>query len=185
MASPFSWPVLVPCALRAPAPVNLGVRPSRMSIAQIASESILASRLALSTKLAEKWTNTAECTSLLTESIAEILLTHDAIVTFEAKLPERPRREGGRSVSGQLDVLARFQDQSHLAVEIDRDYKKWSLDKLRHASSFYKAETIWVRWDGGPPPKRYGTIQVLDLTIASEIFLRKKKLFDAYSEREA
>lgn len=25
MASPFSWPVLVPCALRAPAPVNLGV----------------------------------------------------------------------------------------------------------------------------------------------------------------
>jgi hypothetical protein len=26
MASPFSWPVLVPCALRAPAPVNLGVR---------------------------------------------------------------------------------------------------------------------------------------------------------------
>jgi hypothetical protein len=27
MASPFSWPVLVPCALRAPAPVNLGVRP--------------------------------------------------------------------------------------------------------------------------------------------------------------
>ena len=27
MASPFSWPVLVPYALRAPAPVNLGVRP--------------------------------------------------------------------------------------------------------------------------------------------------------------
>jgi len=27
MASPFSWPVLVPCALRAPAPVTLGVRP--------------------------------------------------------------------------------------------------------------------------------------------------------------
>ena len=27
MASPFSWPVLVPSALRAPAPVNLGVRP--------------------------------------------------------------------------------------------------------------------------------------------------------------
>ena len=27
MASPFSWPVLVPCALRAPAPVNLGVSP--------------------------------------------------------------------------------------------------------------------------------------------------------------
>jgi len=26
MASPFSWPVLVPYALRAPAPVNLGVR---------------------------------------------------------------------------------------------------------------------------------------------------------------
>jgi hypothetical protein len=26
MASPFLWPVLVPCALRAPAPVNLGVR---------------------------------------------------------------------------------------------------------------------------------------------------------------
>ena len=26
MASPFYWPVLVPCALRAPAPVNLGVR---------------------------------------------------------------------------------------------------------------------------------------------------------------
>ena len=26
MASPFSWPVLVPSALRAPAPVNLGVR---------------------------------------------------------------------------------------------------------------------------------------------------------------
>ena len=25
MASPFSWPVLVPYALRAPAPVNLGV----------------------------------------------------------------------------------------------------------------------------------------------------------------
>ena len=25
MASPFYWPVLVPCALRAPAPVNLGV----------------------------------------------------------------------------------------------------------------------------------------------------------------
>ena len=30
MASPFSWPVLVPSALRAPAPVNLGVRPSKM-----------------------------------------------------------------------------------------------------------------------------------------------------------
>ena len=30
MASPFSWPVLVPSALRAPAPVNLGVRRSRM-----------------------------------------------------------------------------------------------------------------------------------------------------------
>jgi hypothetical protein len=28
MALPFSWPVLVPYALRAPAPVNLGVRPS-------------------------------------------------------------------------------------------------------------------------------------------------------------
>jgi hypothetical protein len=28
MASPFYWPVLVPCALRAPAPVNLGVRPA-------------------------------------------------------------------------------------------------------------------------------------------------------------
>jgi len=28
MASPFYWPVLVPCALRAPAPVNFGVRPS-------------------------------------------------------------------------------------------------------------------------------------------------------------
>ena len=27
MASPFLWPVLVPSALRAPAPVNLGVRP--------------------------------------------------------------------------------------------------------------------------------------------------------------
>ena len=27
MASPFSWPVSVPSALRAPAPVNLGVRP--------------------------------------------------------------------------------------------------------------------------------------------------------------
>ena len=26
MPSAFSWPVLVPCALRAPAPVNLGVR---------------------------------------------------------------------------------------------------------------------------------------------------------------
>ena len=26
MASPFFWPVLVPSALRAPAPVNLGVR---------------------------------------------------------------------------------------------------------------------------------------------------------------
>ncbi len=26
MASPFSWPVLVPCALRAPAPVNLGAK---------------------------------------------------------------------------------------------------------------------------------------------------------------
>ena len=26
MASPFSWPALVPYALRAPAPVNLGVR---------------------------------------------------------------------------------------------------------------------------------------------------------------
>jgi hypothetical protein len=29
MASPFLWPVLVPYALRAPAPVNLGVRPMR------------------------------------------------------------------------------------------------------------------------------------------------------------
>jgi hypothetical protein len=29
MASPFSWPVLVPYALRASAPVNLGVRPHR------------------------------------------------------------------------------------------------------------------------------------------------------------
>ena len=28
MASPFSWPVLVPYALRAPAPVNLGVSPA-------------------------------------------------------------------------------------------------------------------------------------------------------------
>jgi len=27
MPSAFSWPVLVPSALRAPAPVNLGVRP--------------------------------------------------------------------------------------------------------------------------------------------------------------
>lgn len=26
MASPFSWPVLVPSALRAPVPINLGVR---------------------------------------------------------------------------------------------------------------------------------------------------------------
>ncbi len=27
MASPFLWPVLVPSALRAPAPINLGVMP--------------------------------------------------------------------------------------------------------------------------------------------------------------
>jgi hypothetical protein len=32
MASPFSWPVLVPCALRAPAPVNFGVRPLGVSV---------------------------------------------------------------------------------------------------------------------------------------------------------
>ncbi len=32
MASPFLWPVLVPSALRAPAPVNLGVRPSLMKV---------------------------------------------------------------------------------------------------------------------------------------------------------
>jgi hypothetical protein len=40
MASPFSWPVLVPCALRAPAPVNLGVRPRKtiMSLADTASQ---------------------------------------------------------------------------------------------------------------------------------------------------
>jgi len=31
MASPFSWPVLVPSVLRTPAPVNLGVRPSLTS----------------------------------------------------------------------------------------------------------------------------------------------------------
>jgi hypothetical protein len=30
MASPFSWPALVPCGLRPPAPVNLGVRPTKM-----------------------------------------------------------------------------------------------------------------------------------------------------------
>ncbi len=29
MASPFFWPVLVPSALRAPAPVNLGVRKTK------------------------------------------------------------------------------------------------------------------------------------------------------------
>jgi hypothetical protein len=34
MASPFSWPVLVPSALRAPAPVNLGVRLFMPSIAK-------------------------------------------------------------------------------------------------------------------------------------------------------
>jgi hypothetical protein len=31
MPSAFLWPVLVPCALRAPAPVNLGVRPPQSS----------------------------------------------------------------------------------------------------------------------------------------------------------
>jgi hypothetical protein len=30
MPSAFLWPVLVPSALRAPAPVNLGVRPQKM-----------------------------------------------------------------------------------------------------------------------------------------------------------
>ncbi len=33
MASPFSWPVLLPYALRAPAPVNLGVRPMQRQTA--------------------------------------------------------------------------------------------------------------------------------------------------------
>jgi len=36
MASPFYWPVLVPYALRAPAPVNLGVRPHQNSDTRIA-----------------------------------------------------------------------------------------------------------------------------------------------------
>jgi hypothetical protein len=31
MPSAFSWPVLVPYALRAPAPVNLGVRPQNLA----------------------------------------------------------------------------------------------------------------------------------------------------------
>ena len=32
MASPFLWPVLVPCALRAPAPVNLGVSTTEIQL---------------------------------------------------------------------------------------------------------------------------------------------------------
>ena len=37
MASPFYWPVLVPSALRAPAPVNLGVSPLLLSVASARS----------------------------------------------------------------------------------------------------------------------------------------------------
>jgi hypothetical protein len=43
MASPFYWPVLVPCALRAPAPVNLGVRLFEMTTRECMDAALKAS----------------------------------------------------------------------------------------------------------------------------------------------
>jgi hypothetical protein len=50
MASPFSWPVLVPYALRAPAPVNLGVSHLQQLCALSATEHLTCLPLAESIK---------------------------------------------------------------------------------------------------------------------------------------
>ncbi|TBO27367.1 hypothetical protein EYS42_16850 [Aquabacterium lacunae] len=58
MASPFLWPVLVPYALRAPAPVNLGVRPHKM---QSSAHELLLELAALFPSFQEAWDAEANC----------------------------------------------------------------------------------------------------------------------------
>ena len=57
-----------------------------------------------------------------------------------------PPRQGRRKQPGRLDCMVRERDGTTYAIEIDRENKLWSVDKLRHVADSVGWIPVWVRW---------------------------------------
>ena len=87
----------------------------------------------------------------LTRVIGDYCQSKGARVAFEVPIDiyrTTIKKKGGvHQYQGRVDVVAEFPDGSKLAVEIDTNFKRWSLAKLRRAQKLNFIE-LWVRWDG-------------------------------------
>ncbi|HKO88729.1 MAG TPA: hypothetical protein VJU83_09465 [Burkholderiales bacterium] len=52
---------------------------------------------------------------------------------------------------GRLDMAVELSDGWRVAIEIDRGNKRWSRDKLIHATSLPRTCALWIRWRGQCP----------------------------------
>ena len=102
-------------------------------------------------------------TGLLTLEICSILLSINCRVKRECPVGLSRTVQSGRVYQGHLDLFARFDDGSSVAIEIDRGNKLWSLRKLEYVAGESGSTALWVRWHGRVSMPTGSCVTVLNL----------------------
>jgi hypothetical protein len=125
MPSAFSWPVLVPSALRAPAPVNSGVRPHMTTTEQFNRLSISVRDFEAAAAFAERAAATSPAT-----------LEHQALLFAAIVCYYRPFSPNERSQSAKADSSLRigdFRTLNKAELEIHEVCKRLRNKALAHS----------------------------------------------------
>ena len=116
-----------------------------------------------------------QTTRALTSAVADVCRGWSGEPQFEVPIDlyrTTFKKKGGyRDYQGKVDVVARFRDQSCLAIEIDREFKSWSKAKLVRAKELGFIE-LWIRWNG---PRTYASgVSVVDVHHPGRCYLPRR-----------
>lgn len=159
----------------------------RVSLASSCAMVIVSSAFDLACQVIEKHelTTSVEFTKHFTEGLSTLIYASggrafkefglDGCVRPASAHKIRTWGESARPVIAHLDVFANFPDASSLAIEIDRNNKSWSLDKLDFAKRNLNSECVWIRWRGPVKDFDVTEIPVLDISDACRKIRRPRR----------
>lgn len=101
-----------------------------------------------------------DATALVTDAVACTLCEHGWRIKREVWVRH------DRRTRGRLDLLCQHDSGRSLAVEIDRDDKRWSIDKLARCAEHLWTDALWIRWRGGVTLRVPESVCVIDMTRA-------------------
>lgn len=122
-----------------------------------------------------------QTTALLTDRVAEWARSQGWSVRFEvaSRITRTVNRAAGGSSEwqGRLDVVcSRRPGQPPVAIEIDRNNKRWSVEKLS-AEAAAGSVALWVRWRGGTDIDVPATVGLVDIVPPEQPLSPKQVAF--------